>query len=77
MSEQFRYIKSDFYKLWHSPLVMLHFGFSICGAGIVMIYVLFSKSNEINKLAAFFQLLAVAFPFAIGIVCQIVAEQEA
>lgn len=54
MNEQFRYIKSDFYKLWHSPFVMLHFGFSICGVGMVMIYVLFSKSNEINKLAAFF-----------------------
>ena len=77
MVEQFRYIKSDFYKLWHSPFIMLHLVFSICGAGSVIIYALFSKSNEINKLAAFFQILAMTFPFAIGIVCQIVAEQEA
>lgn len=77
MGEQFRYIKSDFYKLWHSPFFMLHFGFSICGAGSVIIYSLFSKSDEINKLAAFFQILAITFPFAIGIVCQIAAEQEA
>ncbi len=77
MGEQFRYIKSDFYKLRHSSFIMLHLGFSICGVGIMIIYALFSKSNEINKLAAFFQILAIAFPFAIGIVCQVVAEQEA
>lgn len=77
MGEQFRYIKSDFYKLRHSPFITLHLCFPICGAGIVLIYAMLSKSDEVNKLAAFFQILAIAFPFAIGIVCQIVAGQEA
>lgn len=77
MGEQFRYIKSDLCKLRHSPFIMVHLGFSICGAGSVIIYALFSKSSEVNKVAAFFQIVSIAFPFAIGIVCQIIAEQKA
>lgn len=77
MAEQFRYLKSDFYKLWHSSFFLIHLCFSVCGAGCAITYVLFSGSSELNKLAAFFQILAIAFPFAIGIVCQTAAEQEA
>ncbi|MCM1050201.1 MAG: lantibiotic immunity ABC transporter MutG family permease subunit [Clostridiales bacterium] len=77
MREQFRYIRSDLYKLRRSPFVLVHLAFAVCGAGIVIIYALLSKSSEVNKLAVFFQMLSIAFPFAIGIVCQIDAEWEA
>lgn len=77
MNEWFRYLRSDFYKLWRSPFMILHIGFPVCGAGSMAFYALFSKSNEVSKLAAFFQILAIVFPFAIGIACQIVTEQEA
>lgn len=76
MREQFRYIKSDLYKLRRSPFIIVHLGFAVCGAGSVIIYALFSKSSEVNKLAVFFQMLSIAFPFAIGIVCQIDVEWE-
>lgn len=77
MGNYTRYLKSDLYKLHHSCFFALHIIFAICGAAMMLLYAAISKSDDINKLAAFFQIIAVAFPFAIGIVCYVVAEQEA
>ena len=76
MKEYCRYLKSDLYKLRHSWYFAIHLLFPILGAVLMLLYSHFSSSNELNKLAAFVQIIAMAFPFAISIVCQIVAEQE-
>lgn len=76
MNEYCRYLKSDIYKLWHSWFFVVHLLFPVLGAVLMLLYSCFSSSNELNKLAAFTQIIAIAFPFVISIVCQIVAEQE-
>ena len=76
MSEYCRYIKSDIYKLWHSWYFAVHLLFSVLGAALMLFYSKISSDSGLNKLAAFTQIIAVAFPFAISIVCQVVAEQE-
>ncbi len=76
MGEYCRYLKSDIYKLRHSWFFVIHLLFPIFGADLMLIYSHLSSSSEMNKLAAFTQIVAIAFPFVISVVCQIVAEQE-
>ena len=76
MTEYCRYLKSDIYKLYRSWFFAVHLLFPVLGAVLMLLYSHFSSSNELNKLAAFVQIIAIAFPFVISIVCQIVAEQE-
>ncbi len=76
MSEYCHYLKSDIYKLRHSWFFVVHLLFPVLGAALMLLYSRFSSSNELNKLAAFAQIIAIAFPFVISIVCQVVAEQE-
>lgn len=70
------YLKSDFYKLKHSWFFQTHFIFIFFGISLISLYSKFSSTNELSKLLAFFQLVAIAFPFAISIVTQILADQE-
>lgn len=76
MDEYCRYLKSDIYKLRHSWFFWVHLLFPVFGVVLMLLYSHLSSSSELNKLAAFTQIIAVAFPFVISIVCQIVAEQE-
>lgn len=76
MDEYCRYLKSDIYKLLHSWFFVIHLLFPILGAALMLIYSHLSSSSELNKLAAFTQIVAIAFPFVISVVCQIVADQE-
>lgn len=76
MIESFRYIKSDLYKLKHSAFFWFHIIFPICGVALVLLYSMLTHISVENKIAAFFQILAMAYPFVISIVCDIVSEQE-
>ena len=76
MNEYCHYLKSDVYKLRHSWFFVMHLIFPVFGAALMLIYSRLSSSSELNKLAAFTQIIAIAFPFVISVVCQIVAEQE-
>lgn len=76
MDEYCRYLKSDVYKLWHSWFFVIHLLFPVFGATLMLIYSRLSSNSELNKLVAFAQIIAIAFPFVISVVCQIVAEQE-
>ena len=76
MDEYRRYLKSDIYKLQHSWFFWIHLLFPVLGAALMLLYSHLSSSSELNKLAAFTQIIAIAFPFVVSIVCQIVAEQE-
>lgn len=76
MGEYWRYLKSDIYKLWHSWFFLVHLFFPVLGAALMLLYSHLSSSSVLNKLAAFTQIIAIAFPFVISVVCQIVAEQE-
>lgn len=76
MDEYCRYLKSDIYKLRHSWFFVVHLLFPILGAALMLIYSRLSSGSERNKLAAFTQIIAIAFPFVISVVCQIAADQE-
>ena len=76
MDEYCRYLKSDIYKLWRSWFFVIHLLFPMIGAALMLVYSCFSSSSELNKLDAFTQIIAVAFPFVISVVCQIVTDQE-
>ncbi|WP_069988308.1 lantibiotic immunity ABC transporter MutG family permease subunit [Massilioclostridium coli] len=76
MIEYFRYLKSDWYKLQHTRFFLLHLLFPVCGASFMLLYARISGSSDLNKLVAFAQILAIAYPFVISIVCQIAADQE-
>lgn len=76
MTEYFRCLKSDFYKLRRCAFFPAHLLFSLCGAALMLIYAGISGSSDSNKLAAFAQIHAIAYPFVVSIVCQIAADQE-
>lgn len=76
MREFSRYLRSDFYKLRHSWFFPVHLIFPICGAALMLLYAKFSNSSDLNKLAAFSQIIALAYPFAVSVVCQMSADQE-
>lgn len=76
MHEFFCYLKSDIYKLRRSWFFVIHLLFPVLGAVLMLLYSHLSSGTELNKLAAFTQIIAIAFPFVISVVCQVVAEQE-
>ena len=76
MNEYCQYLKSDIYKLQHSWFFWVHLLFPVLGAALILLYSRLSSGSELNKLAAFTQIIAIVFPFVVSIVCQIVAEQE-
>lgn len=76
MIELWYYVKSDFFKLRNSSFLGAHILFPISGVALVLLYAVFAAVSDINKIAVFFQLFAIAYPFVISIVCEIAAEQE-
>lgn len=76
MNEYCQYLKSDIYKLQHSWFFSVQLFFPVLGAALMLFYSHLSSSSELNKLETFTQIIAIAFPFVVSIVCQIVAEQE-
>src|SRR5699024_53157 len=76
MTEYYRYLKSEFYKLRHSWFFLIHLLFPISGAVLMLIYAKISGSSAINKLMAFAQIFALACPFTISVACQIAVDQE-
>ncbi len=69
-------LKSDLYKLCHSPLLLIHFIVPVVGMILFVWYYSFSPWNEFDKLSAYIQILSVSFPVLIGIMTSILAESE-
>lgn len=76
MIELWYYVKSDFFKLRNSSFFWAHILFPISGVALVLLYAVFAAVSDINKIAVFFQIFAIAYPFVISIVCEITAGQE-
>ncbi len=76
MSDYCRYLKSDIYKLRHSWFFLIHLLFPILGAALMLAYSHLSSGSELSKLDVFTQIIAIAFPFVISLVCQVTADQE-
>lgn len=70
----FNYLKADFKKTKHLPIRAAHIFIPIGISAAFLIYYIFSSWN--NKVIAYFQVLAMGFPFLIGLFCAMLAQQE-
>lgn len=72
----YRNLKSDLYKILHSPLWLIHLIIPVIGIILFVWYYSFSLWDEMNKLSAYIQTLSVIFPILIGIITSVLAETE-
>lgn len=71
-----RNIRSDGYRLVHSALLPLHLLIPLLGAGIFLLYYNTSRWDEVLKVQAYLQALALVFPFLAGVIVVMASEQE-
>lgn len=69
-------LKSNFYQFFHSSLWKLNLFVPLSGIFLFLSYYSISIVDDYNKLSAYIQVLSVSFPFLIGIITSIVAENE-
>lgn len=69
-------LKSDLYKIFHTPLWLMHLLIPAIGSVLFLLYYSISGWDEINKLSAYIQILSVTFPILVGIITSMVAELE-
>lgn len=73
----YRVLKSDFLKMKHSVFYRIHFLTPITGLVLFLSYYSFSKWSPTSKVQGYIEVLAIAFPLLISIVCSFAVEQEA
>ncbi len=69
-------LKSDLYKILHTPLWLIHLVIPVIGIILFLWYYSFSLWDEMNKLSGYIQTLSVTFPVLIGIITSVMAETE-
>ncbi|GIO35417.1 lantibiotic ABC transporter permease [Paenibacillus antibioticophila] len=77
MMTYWRSFYSELIKLKRQPLVWVHLLVPLAGIAIFLGYYGYTPFSPESKLSAYMQVLAIAFPTMIGIVCGIAADQEA
>ncbi len=70
------YLKTDYYKLWKSPIGIIHFFIPIVGLILMLAYFNLSSWDQLEKVSAYIQVISMAFPLIISIVVTMVYEQE-
>lgn len=69
--------RAELYKMCHSQLLMLHILIPMLGIALFLSYYVSARWNEVEKVIAYLQVVACAFPMAIAMSETIIAEQEA
>lgn len=77
MMAYWRSFRSELIKLKRQPLVWIHLLVPLAGIAIFLGYYSYTTFPAISKISAYMQVLAIAFPTMIGIVCSVAADQEA
>lgn len=77
MTAYWRSFRSELIKLKRQPLVWIHLLVPLAGIAIFLGYYSYTSFPAVSKISAYIQVLAIAFPTLIGIVCSVAAEQEA
>lgn len=72
-----RVLRADFLKMKGTIFYWIHVAMPIIGISIFLSYYSFSKFDSINKVSGYIQVLSIAFPLLISVVCSFVVEQEA
>ena len=72
-----RLLSADCKKTKHTPLLWMHLAIPLIGAAAMVCYDFFSKSAySVSNVGGYLQLLAIAFPLLIGVICSLCIEQE-
>lgn len=69
-------IKSSLYKLYHSPLFLIHILVPFAAITLFIWYYSFSPWDEGSKLYAYIQIISVTFPTIIGLITSILATEQ-
>jgi len=69
-------IKSDFYKLKHTKIGLIHILVPLLTAGAFLAYYEASPWSDWNKVSTYLEFLGFAFPFIIGLMSAKIVEQE-
>lgn len=72
-----RCLMSELIKLKRQPMLLVHLLVPLAGIGIFLAYFAYTSYSPFSKVDGYLQVLAIAFPTMIGIVCAIAADQEA
>ncbi|MGD6842465.1 lantibiotic immunity ABC transporter MutG family permease subunit [Bacillus infantis] len=77
MSSFFASIHSELLKLRRQPMLLVHLLTPLMVIGIFLTYYAYTPYSPDSKAGGYLQVIALAFPTMIGIVCSIAADQEA
>lgn len=76
MLELKRLIKADIIKMKSTKLLWMHLWIPLLGLAIMLGYYCISPWSSINKIAAYFEILCIAYPVLIGVITSMMADQE-
>lgn len=76
MGTLFKFIRSDFQKIKHTPIMWIHIIVPILISTLFVAYYTASPL-AVDKVGLYIQVLSMGFPLIIGIVCAMAVEQEA
>lgn len=69
MKALIRGMRGEFLKMRHTFLPLLHIGVPVSGCAVFLLYYRFSDWDEMNRISGYTQVIGVALPFLISIVC--------
>ncbi|HHT7239572.1 TPA: lantibiotic immunity ABC transporter MutG family permease subunit [Bacillus cereus] len=72
-----RVLRADFLKMKSTIFSWIHIAMPIIGIVLFLSYYSFSKLDSMSKVPGYIQVLSIAFPLLISVVCSFVVEQEA
>ena len=72
-----RLLRAEFLKTKRTPFFLIHLLVPIISSGLFLAYYSYSPWSYSGKVSVYFQTLVCGFPIIIGLVCAMVAEQEA
>lgn len=76
MGAVLRLLRADFLKMKSTIFFWIHVAMPMIGIVLFLSYYSFSKIDSITKVPGYIQVLSIAFPLLISVVCSFVVEQE-
>lgn len=70
------YLKSDFYKFYHSNIIKIHLIIPIITIITFLAYYTISPWSELQKIISYIQIISMSFPLIISVIVNMVYEQE-
>lgn len=70
------YLKSDFYKFYHSNIIKIHLIIPIITIITFLAYYTISPWSELQKIISYIQIISMSFPLIISLIVNMVYEQE-